>query len=69
MKKPYSIRIEPALLDKIKAKAKNEKRSTNATIEVALEEYVEHVSKATIKQLDNAYDKGFEDGKNRPFKD
>ena len=69
MKKPYSIRIDPALLEKIKAKAKKERRSTNATIEVAIEEYVENSSNATIKQLNQAYEKGFEDGKNRPFKD
>jgi hypothetical protein len=41
MKKPYSIRIDPALLEKIKAKAKKDKRSTNASIEMAIEKYCE----------------------------
>jgi hypothetical protein len=38
-KKLYSIRIEPTLLEKIQQKAKEDRRSVNQSIEIAIEEY------------------------------
>ena len=35
----YNFRIDPSLLEKIKAKAKEDRRSVNASIELAIEQY------------------------------
>jgi hypothetical protein len=38
-KQQYNIRIEPSLLEKIQQKAKEERRSVNQSIEIAIENY------------------------------
>lgn len=42
---PYSIRIDKALLNKVRAQAKTENRSVNNLIEYALYNYKEFITK------------------------
>lgn len=39
MKQQYNFRIDPSLLEKIKSKAKADRRSVNQSIEIAIENY------------------------------
>jgi len=58
MKKPYAIRIEDELLDKVKASAKENERSVNAEIryliKCALKKSVSHSTKPNY--LDDKYE-------------
>jgi len=45
MKRPYSIRINPDLLEKLRAQAEKEMRPVNNMIEVAIVEYLTRASK------------------------
>lgn len=45
MKKPYSIRLEPELLEQLKQAASKDGRSVNNAIELAIRDYVRRINK------------------------